>query len=155
MSLIHRVAARVLPVSPDGRVLLLQGQDPARPGDLHWISIGGAVDEGETLVEAALRELVEETGIVADPADLVGPIHQGSHEFSWNGVDYLSESTFFALPLAEDTEVDFSGLEPAEIGNVFRAEWWNPEKLRVDGSAASPDMPETMAVAIAAVRGEQ
>jgi len=155
MTPIHRVAARVLPVSPDRRVLLLQGQDPARPGDLHWVSIGGAVDEGETLVEAALRELVEETGIVADSADLVGPIHQGSHEFSWNGVAYLSESTFFALPLAEDTTVDFSGLEPAEIGNVFAAGWWAPENLRVDGSAASPDMPEIMAVAITAVRGEQ
>jgi len=155
MTPIHRVAARVLPVSPDGRVLLLQGQDPARPGDLHWVSIGGAVEEGETLVEAALRELVEETGIVTDSADLVGPIHQGSHEFSWNGVDYLGNSTFFALALDEDVVVDLSGLEPAEIGNVFGAEWWTPEKLTVDGSAVSPDLPEIMAVAITAVRGEQ
>jgi len=32
---IHRVAARVLPVNAAGEVLLLQGQDPAHPGDLH------------------------------------------------------------------------------------------------------------------------
>ena len=66
MDPVIRTAARVLPVSPDGQVLLLQCQDPARPGDLHWISVGGAVDPGESRVEAALRELREETGIEAE-----------------------------------------------------------------------------------------
>ena len=155
MAAIRRTTARLLPVSPDGRVLLLQGQDPARPGDLYWFSIGGGLDDGESMADAALRELREETGIVAEAGDLTGPIHRGSHEFSWNGVNYLNDSTFFALAIEEQVAVDFSGLEQGEIGNVFTAEWWTPEKLRVDGSAASPDMPEIMAVAIAAVRGEQ
>ena len=154
MTPIHRTAARVLPVSSAGRVLLLQGQDPARPGDLHWVSIGGAVDGGETLAEAALRELVEETGIVAASGDLVGPIHRRDHEFSWNGTDFVGDSTFFGLALEEDVVVDFSRLEPAEIGNVFTAEWWTPEALRENGSAASPDLPDIMAVAITAVRGD-
>ena len=155
MDPIHRVAARVLPVSPGGEVLLLEGQDPARPGDLHWVSIGGAVDAGETLVSAAVRELVEETGLQVDEADLVGPVHRASHPFSWDGRHYLSDNHFFALALEEAVEVDFSGLEPAEVGNILRADWWTPEALRDDGRAASPDMPEIMAAAIAAVRGEQ
>ncbi|WP_180933394.1 NUDIX domain-containing protein [Nocardioides ungokensis] len=74
---IHRTTARVLPVSARGEVLLLQGRDPARPTDLHWVSIGGAVDGGETLVEAALRELQEETGIRAAASDLTPPVHRG------------------------------------------------------------------------------
>ena len=118
---VHRIAARVLPVSPDGAVLLLQGQDPARPGDLHWVSIGGAVDPGETLAEAAVRELLEETGIVVEPSELVGPIAEGVHPFSWDGVDYVSESTFFALALDRSVEVSFDGLEAGEVGNVQRA----------------------------------
>lgn len=32
---VHRVAARVLPANAAGDVLLLLGQDPAHPGDLH------------------------------------------------------------------------------------------------------------------------
>lgn len=153
---IHRVAARVLPVSPDGAVLLLQGQDPARPGDLHWVSIGGAVEPGETLEEAAVREMLEETGIVVEPSELVGPVAEGVHPFSWDGVDYVSASTFFALPLDRSVEVSFDGLEAGEVGNVLRAGWWTPEDLRADGTAASADMPDLVATAIRAVReGEQ
>ena len=153
---IHRLAARVLPVNPRGEVLLLQGQDPARPGDLHWVSIGGAVDEGETHEQAAIRELLEETGIVVDPAALVGPIGGGVHPFSWDGVDYVSHSTFFAIPLDADADVDvhFGGLEEAEVGNILQARWWRPEDLRTDGSAASEDMPDIMATAIDAVLTE-
>lgn len=148
---IHRTAARLLPVSPEGRVLLLQAQDPARPGDLHWISVGGAVDPGESHEEAALRELLEETGIVADRTAVVGPLGTGVHPFSWAGVDYVSHSTFYAIPLTEDVEVSFDGLDAGEVGNILRADWWTADDLAADGSAASPDMPEMMRTAVAAV----
>lgn len=149
MEPIHRVAARVLPVAPDGTVLLLQGQDPAAPGVLHWVSIGGATDEGESLAAAAVRELAEETGIVADEADLLGPLHRASHPFSWDGRSYLSDNHFYALRLARHTDIHFGGLEEGEVGNILQAAWWTPEALADDGSAASPDLPEIMATAIA------
>ena len=152
---IHRTAVRLLPVSPAGRVLLLQGQDPARPGDLHWVSVGGAVDAGETHEQAAVRELREETGIVGHTADLVGPIGAGVHPFSWDGTDYVSHSTFFAMPLPAGVDVHFAGLEDAEVVNILQASWWTPDDLRADGSAASDDMPDMMTVAIAAVLGGQ
>ena len=154
MEPIHRIAARVLPVSPAGEVLLLQGQDPAVPGELHWVSIGGAVDPGESLAAAAIRELAEETGIAAREADLLGPLHRATHPFSWAGRSYVSDNHFFALPLERATEIHFSGLEAAEVGNILQAAWWTPEALGADGSAASPDLPEIMAVAIATVGGD-
>ena len=79
---IHRVTARVLPVSPTGAVLLLQEQDPTRPGELYWSSIGGAVDPGESLTEAAVRELREETGIVVGHDRLTAPVHRGVQAYS-------------------------------------------------------------------------
>ena len=154
MAPVERVTARVLPVSPDGEVLLLQAQDPARPGDLHWVSVGGALDPGETHLEAALRELHEETGIVVEPHALTAPVHHGCHAFSWGGTAYLSRSTFFALPLARDTAVSLDHLEAAEVGNVLGARWWTPEALAADGTAASPDLPAIMTAAVAAVRGD-
>lgn len=52
-------AAVVVPiVSPQEEFLLLES--PRRPG--RWEPVNGAVDEGETLLEAALREAREEAG---------------------------------------------------------------------------------------------
>jgi len=153
MSRIPRTTARVLPVSPDGAVLLLQEQDPAHPGIAWWGTIGGAVGPGESLVEAAVRELREETGLVVAAELLTGPIGTGVHEFSFAGVDYVSHTNFFAVPLDRDVEVSFAGLEPEEVGNVLAAAWWNPSALEADGTAAQPDIPDVMRRAVAVVRG--
>jgi 8-oxo-dGTP pyrophosphatase MutT (NUDIX family) len=150
---IHRTAARVLPVSPLGEVLLLHGRDPAHPDDWHWVSIGGAVEPGESLEEGALRELREETGIVVSPLALSPPVHVGSTDFSWDGQDYRSHSTFFALALDRDVEVSLEGLDAGEVGNLTEAAWWFPEDLAADGTAASPDLPEIMRRAIETVKG--
>jgi len=152
MDPILRVTARVLPVSPGGEVLLLLDQDPGRPGDLRWGTIGGAVDPGESLPQTAVRELREETGVVADPEQLTPPVHQDRREFSYDGVRYLGDSTFFALPLHRDVEVSFDLLEPAEVGNVVEARWWTPADLRGDDVVlVAPDLADVSDKAVAAV----
>jgi 8-oxo-dGTP pyrophosphatase MutT (NUDIX family) len=139
---------------PAGVDLPLQGLDPARPGDLHWVTIGGAVDGSESVATAAVREMREETGVVVDETLLVGPIHRGDYPFSWDGRDYLSDNHFFAVPLAGDVEVEFSGLDTGEVANIFQALWGSPEELPATGQAAHPDLPAIMSTAIAVVRKE-
>lgn len=148
-----RVTARVLPVSPDGAVLLLEEQDPAVPGERYWASVGGAVDPGESLRDTAVRELAEETGIEVGTSDLVGPIHRVVDPFSWNGVPYVGDSTYFVLPLGRDATVTFDRLEPEEIGNVLSADWWTPEALRDAGVAVRP--PSLITIMVAAVAATQ
>jgi 8-oxo-dGTP diphosphatase len=53
----------------DGRVLLVQR---AKPPVGAWSLPGGHVEFGETAVEAARRELFEETGVAANLTELVG-----------------------------------------------------------------------------------
>ena len=119
MEPIPRVSARVLPVSPDGEVLLLQDQDPTYPGVLRWGTIGGALDPGETHEQAAVRELYEETGLVADPAALTPAVPSQHHGSSaGTACRYRSDNTFFAMPMARDVEVSFEHLVPEEVGNV-------------------------------------
>lgn len=148
---VHRVTARVLPVSPDGAVLLLEEQDPAQPGGVYWASIGGAIDPGESLRDAAVRELHEESGIIVDADQLVGPVHQLVDPFSWNGVDYVGDSTYFALRLDRDIEVSFDLLEPEEVGNVLGAAWLTPAELAARPTFRPSGLPDIMRAAVAAV----
>ena len=59
--------ATVLVQREDGRVLL------GLRGDTHdWAMPGGGAEEGSSFADTALTELREETGLIADPADLDG-----------------------------------------------------------------------------------
>jgi len=64
-----RPAARILLLDRAGRVLLFRFDPEGRPP--FWCTPGGALDPGETYEQAARRELLEETGIDADPGPQV------------------------------------------------------------------------------------
>lgn len=61
----HPGSVVVLPVLPDGRVLLIQQYRYAARQFL-WELVAGRIDEGETPLQAAERELKEETGYCAE-----------------------------------------------------------------------------------------
>jgi len=79
-------------------VLLLCGSDPASangPGPRWWFTVGGAAQPGETLSEAAVRELAEETGLSVAPDDVIGPVWRRDSVIDFNGSVIRSEEMFF------------------------------------------------------------
>lgn len=60
--------ADVVVVREDGHVLLVRRG--AEPFEGAWALPGGHLDSGETPLDAAVRELAEETGVRVEPADL-------------------------------------------------------------------------------------
>jgi 8-oxo-dGTP pyrophosphatase MutT (NUDIX family) len=94
----RRTSARVVLLDDEGAVLLFCGSDPAAGDDnapCWWFTIGGAVQPGETLAQAAARELAEETGLQVGPADMVGPVWRRDSVFEFNASVIRSEEMFF------------------------------------------------------------
>ncbi len=97
----RRTSARVVLLDETGAVLLLCGSDPATPdraggpAPRWWFTVGGQVGDGESLGQAAARELAEETGLRVDPADMIGPVWRRDAVFDFNGAEIDSEEFFF------------------------------------------------------------
>lgn len=58
------IAATIAAVWRDGRILLVRRAHPPDAG--RWAFPGGRIEPGETIAGAAVRELLEETGIQAE-----------------------------------------------------------------------------------------
>jgi 8-oxo-dGTP pyrophosphatase MutT (NUDIX family) len=132
-------------------VLLLHGWDPRRPAEPYWFTIGGAAEGGESLRDAAARELYEETGISVDPAQLGEPIQESSIEFSWAGFQIAQEQVFYAV-FVESAEVSLEGLDDWERATTDKYGWLTADDLRVGDPPAHPGIPELIRTAAAAVR---
>jgi 8-oxo-dGTP diphosphatase len=102
----------------DGRVLLVRSGAGSRKGQ--WGLPGGAQHVGETVFEAAVREVREETGIEIAPravitvVDLIRRDETGRPKYHYTLVDVLAEPTGGALQPGDDAD---------------RAEWVAPEDL--------------------------
>ncbi|MET7334776.1 NUDIX domain-containing protein [Nonomuraea sp. NPDC005650] len=135
---LRRFTARALPIDDQDRVLLLYGFDPARPDEPFWFTIGGATEDGETLQEAAARELFEEVGIRADADELSGPHGSSVIEFNYAEYAVTQDQTFFALRVGADAVVSFEHMEQLEKDTTMDYRWWSAEELESTEEAVFP-----------------
>jgi 8-oxo-dGTP pyrophosphatase MutT (NUDIX family) len=128
----HRRTARVLLRKPSGDVfLLLTHFDPEVGLPARWITPGGGIDAGETSLEAAQRELFEETGLRTSESDLGEAIGEFAGTWVWaDGINSHSyHDTFYELTVS-DFVLDDSAWTDDERRDVLDYRWWTLDELR-------------------------
>lgn len=113
----------------DGEVLLVRRANPPQAG--RWGFPGGGIELGETLAEAARRELAEETGVVATggrPVTAIDVIEQpdtGDRDAEdRDGPRYHYVLVAVAL--------DWRAGEPVAADDALDAAWFAPDRLPAD-----------------------
>jgi 8-oxo-dGTP diphosphatase len=91
----------------DGRALIVKRAHEPRKGE--WSLPGGLVELGETLVEAAKREIREETGLEVEVGEVIEVFDRVHHldgrvRYHFVIVDYLCRPTGGTLQAGDDAE---------------------------------------------------
>jgi ADP-ribose pyrophosphatase YjhB (NUDIX family) len=123
----HLPGSRALCLSR-GQLLVVEHRDP-QTGESYWILPGGGREAGETLAEAAIREVREKTGVaVRVVRRLRVPTSQGRVTYALFLVEPLAHTT--AAPLVDLTaEVYLRGAgwypvtADAPLGPLHGAHW--------------------------------
>lgn len=93
---------RVIILDPENRILMLKQHHESR--DV-WMVPGGAIEEGENAEEAAVREVMEETGLQASIKGMIWHVEEVSEERGQRFVNFfLAEADGGQLGLGMDPE---------------------------------------------------
>ncbi len=135
----RRLSARLLVVDTIGRVLLFRfiHKRGALMGQDYWATPGGGVEEGETLEQAGIRELEEETGIRS--ANIGVQVAQ--REFALqltNGEHVIADERYF-LVKAEAQPPSCDGWNDLEVEVMAEYKWWSQDDLAQTSATIWPE----------------
>ena len=122
-----------------GRVLLAQRSVP--PGIGRWGFPGGMQELGETVHACAQRELLEETGIAADPVATLTVLDQLRHD------DAGRVKVHFALIVVL---LEWRAGEGAPLEDATALGWFTPDEVKARGLELFPHAEELMHQALRA-----
>lgn len=114
-------SVNIVVTDDDGRILMIRRTDNG-----NWAVPGGAIDLGESLVGAAVRETVEETGITCAITGIVGIYTDPKHVIHYTSNDEVRQEFSIVLtgrpvfgeptPSSESSEVHW--VLPGDVGRL-------------------------------------
>ncbi|PZG15575.1 NUDIX domain-containing protein [Nonomuraea aridisoli] len=110
-------SVNVVVTNDTGEVLLIRRSDNG-----NWALPGGAIDLGESIPQAAIRETLEETGIVCEITGLVGTYSDPGHVIHYTSNDEVRQEFSIVLTARAVSGQPTPSAESREVRWVLRHE---------------------------------
>lgn len=139
MSFIPRKAARVLLLNSKNELLLMCIEDfdistpEGKRNERFWCTIGGGIESDETIEQAALREIYEETSITQDAITLGPVVWYGEVDLILKGIPTRLQESFIVAKTSNH-EVFLHQPTHDEKQVVKKLQWFSLEDIE-----SSPD----------------
>jgi 8-oxo-dGTP pyrophosphatase MutT (NUDIX family) len=123
---VERDVVRLVVLDTEARMLLFHTHDQDHPEfGMWWELPGGGIDPGETYLEAAVRELREETGIVVSPTQVGAPTWRRTATFRYRQERRLQHEVVVSVRLAgPGPDVDETERLEYEKQDYVGFRWW-------------------------------
>jgi 8-oxo-dGTP pyrophosphatase MutT (NUDIX family) len=155
MNVLERDAVRAVLLDADDRVLLFRAQDPTAPElGVWWELPGGGLEPGETYLEAIVREVAEETGLVITAEQVGPPLWRRSATYVYRRERRISHEVIVAVRLtASAPAVDGAGRVDFEDEDYFDYGWLPIAEVVAGGQRFYPGrLPEFLGPLLAGER---
>jgi 8-oxo-dGTP pyrophosphatase MutT (NUDIX family) len=143
---LERDAVRVVLADAGGRILLFHVLTPDEAPDGWWELPGGGIDPGESYLEAAIREIREETGLALDPGQVGPPSWRRDSTWRSRGLRRLQHEVVVLARVPSDRpEVVDGGRTQQEVEDYVTARWWRPAEIALSRERFYPGrLPELL-----------
>jgi 8-oxo-dGTP pyrophosphatase MutT (NUDIX family) len=131
LPVIERSAVRLVVLDATGKLLLFHTRDLCNPDLGTWWELpGGGIESGEAYHDAAVRELREETGIVAAPSRVGPPAWRRLASFRYRQERRLQHEVIVTVRLpAQEPGIDESLRLDYEKEDYYGYRWWPVEEV--------------------------
>jgi 8-oxo-dGTP pyrophosphatase MutT (NUDIX family) len=138
-----RLTARVLLFDPGDRLLLMRGRLPSAPdGPGAWFTVGGGAAPGESVMQAAAREITEETGFTDFE---LGPVvwrREGALDL---GAETVWMDEHYVIARCAGGDPVRHGWQPDEHALIDDIRWWtHAELLATDEPVFPPGLADLL-----------